>query len=237
MFNSHKIIKKLSLIAAGVGLATAGITAVTNTTSITVQAKTRIILAKKPSQIRHYIKLANRKGTHYFKHPVGMVDFEADNALEHFHMNGKFDDNTATESNIGTTIIGTKTIDNKHYFIEKWHTLVLAKAYNPARGYKVKHAFDVYSLPETAMTPIDKAEAHGQQVETIYKGAKVMICSPKTKFGRVVHNGVAYRGVILEDGPYLMMKEKDMKKLVPYTGHICGQTYFKNGTMTNSGVY
>lgn len=222
-----------------------------STNANTVAAKTRHIYVQSTKQQNHYIKLANRPGTHYFKgykvtmagwgsgmSEDGLDEYGNDGALT-YKMNGQVDhDYTATDG-IEATIIGTKSIGNKHFFISKVDgekTLVLARNFAVPTMYRLKKGHHI-----TEYKPSYVMKSNGvygnvdwkhlrlhsigyHEFNHKYKFAVMLVLSPKVESGRVWYNGEAYRP-ISDDGNGWFIKEKDIKKdLKKATGYVSPST-------------
>lgn len=135
-----------------------------------VAAKTKIIMVKSTKQQNHYIKLANRKGTHYFKgYKVKMQSFSVgtdcqtyeaafgdtgyDTGSPVYKMNGTIDhDSEYLSDGYQIEAIGTKTVNGKHFFISKDEDgkyLNLASDFYMPTSYRIKkgHKMKLYCIP------------------------------------------------------------------------------------------
>lgn len=219
-----KLVKKLSIIAL-TGLALGG-TVIVNLDS---PAKTQTVKAEKvpkwilrkygrtrktvpTKQYNHYIKLANRKGTHYFKIDHFMRDWHLDNFVT-YSMHGKRLEtlNGSAGLPVGDDIIGTKTIGSKHYFITcdgEVVCLIHPNYFYAPTVYRVKKSQTIktYDLP-------DEDYYYGYRETWDRSIGKFLVANSNVAGGRRLYDGTAYRAIIYHDGFSGFIKESDMGKL------------------------
>ena len=80
ILEKHNLAKKLVSAAAMSFALLSGTYVVNNQTAQTVQAARRVVNVQTPGAISHYIKLANKPGTHYFHKQLEMLLYH------HYHI-------------------------------------------------------------------------------------------------------------------------------------------------------
>ncbi|MCO0808280.1 hypothetical protein QFX17_09935 [Lactobacillus helveticus] len=151
ILEKQNIVKKLVSAAAMSFALLGGAYLVNNQTTQTVQAARHVVNVQTPGAISHYIKLANKPGTHYFNKQLEMINWAANSPI--YNMHGEKPELTTTFG--GDDIVGTKTINDKHYFIANnypGHFLTLAKDYYAPVSYQINKGktLQTYNRGETS---------------------------------------------------------------------------------------
>lgn len=234
ILEKHNLAKKLVSAAAMSFALLSGTYLVNNQTTQMVQAARRVVHVNTASGHNHYIKLANRKGTHYFNHTVKMSDWAMGTGI--YSMSGKLED---TDSLSNTEILGTKTINGKHFFIATDHPgkfLVLANDYYAPTSYQVKRGqtVQVWGQEETTNDNGDIVY-HNNAIRYLkFHGGKYFMVLDKRGSRNTFTdaNGVVYRAVVESDGTSNFIKQSDLAKM-----HKAAHTYRINGAKFNKNGY
>lgn len=240
ILEKHNLAKKLVSAAAMSFALLGGTYLVNNQTTQTVQAARRTVHVNTVSGYNHYRKLANRKGTHYFGYTVKMSNWAMDGW--NYSMQGKAPDNNLDKMNslCDTEIIGTKTINGKHFFIATDHPgkfLVLAKDFYAPTSYQVKRGqtVQVWGQEETTNDNGDIVY-HNNAIRYLkFHGGKYFMVLDKRGSRNTFTdaNGVVYRAVVESDGTRNFIKQSDLAKMhkAAHTYRINGAKFNKNGRL------
>lgn len=243
----HKIFAAVISMAAFFTIGTVGL----STNSQAVSAKTRTIYVQSTKLQNHYIKLANRPGTHYFK--GYKVKMASDNAALNsvmdedkrcgtlaYKMNGQIDKSYDPTVAFAPTIIGTKTVGSKHFFITRdddGKHLALAKDFKVPTMYRLKkgHHITAYDIP--FLTNKDGVATYRNfgnpsfEVSDHFNSTKTrfLAVNTGTESGLVPWHGEKYRAFYITGGYGAYFKQSDIKKhLVPAKGMTDADKYNGN---------
>lgn len=234
ILEKHNLAKKLVSAAAMSFALLGGTYLVNNQTTQTVQAARRVVHVNTVSGYNHYRKLANRKGTHYFGYTVNMAGWAIDSGT--YSMNGKLVDHDVFFDD--TEILGTKTINGKHFFIATDHPrkfLVLANDYYAPTSYQVKRGqtVQVWGQEETHTEDGDIVyHNHAIRYLKFHGGKYFMVLDKRGSRNTFTDaNGVVYRAVVESDGTSNFIKQSDLAKMhkAAHTYRINGAKFNKNG--------
>lgn len=236
ILEKHNLAKKLVSAAAMSFVLLGGTYLVNNQTTQTVQAARRVVHVNTVSGYNHYRKLANRKGTHYFGYTVRMAGWAMENGI--YSMNGKLEDADVFFSD--GEILGTKTINGKHFFIATDHPgkfLLLAKDFYAPTSYQVKRGqtVQVWGQEETHTEDGDIVY-HNNAIRYLkFHGGKYFMVLDKRGSRNTFTdaNGVVYRAVVESDGTANFIKQSDLAKMhkAAHTYRINGAKFNKNGCL------
>ena len=238
ILEKHNLAKKLVSAAAMSFALLGGTYLVNNQTTQTVQAAHKNIYAHTATLHNHYIRLANRKGTHYFGYHIDMSDWCMGEYM--YHMNGKPYTADGEDALNHVDILGTKTLNGKHYFICDGHPgkfLVLAKNYYAPISYQVKRGqtVQVWGQEETTNDNGDIVY-HNNAIRYLkFHGGKYFMVLDKRGSRNTFTdaNGVVYRAVVESDGTSNFIKQSDLAKMhkAAHTYRINGAKFNKNGRL------
>lgn len=234
ILEKHNLVKKLVSAAAMSFALLGGTYLVNNQTTQTVQAARQHIIAPHTvAQYNHYIRLANRKGTHYFGYHVEMSHWAI--GADNYEMNGAPDHDEDAFFSV-CDIVGTKTIKGKHFFIvdnHPGHFLVLAKDFYVPTSYQVKRGqtVQVWGQEETTNDNGDIVYHNNAISYLKFHGGKYFMVLDKRGSRNTFTdaNGVVYRAVVESDGTANFIKQSDLAKM-----HKAAHTYRINGAKFNS---
>lgn len=235
ILEKHNLVKKLVSAAAMSFALLGGTYLVNNQTAQTVQAARRVVHVNTVSGYNHYHKLANRKGTHYFGYTVQMSDWAMGTGI--YSMSGKLEDNDSVSD---TVILGTKTINGKHFFIATDYPgkyLVLANDYYAPTSYQVNNGqtVQVWGQEETH-NDNGAIVYHNNAIRYLkfHGGKYFMVLDERGSRNTFTDaNGVVYRAVVESDGTSNYIKQSDLAKMhkAAHTYRINGATFNKNGRL------
>lgn len=173
-------------------------------------------VAQTTGQYNHYLKLAQRPGTHYFKHAIRLQSWEGETT-------GDGKDDTGANSVGYEVIIGTKTIGNKHYFItsneykRKAEGLATIKSFHVPTAYEVKpgQTIKIYDTTEDGLNT-------WVHMYTWKGGHHLLVYNPNTITGVKCHNGEKYVAIDDNDalGGYIKASDMSKLKLSTYRGSV-----------------
>lgn len=234
ILEKHNLAKKLVSAAAMSFALLGGTYLVNNQTTQTVQAARRVVNANTVSSYKHYRKLANRKGTHYFGYHVSMASWAM--GADNYSMSGRhYGDYNGILFGNNNDIVGTKTINGKHFFIDDnhpGHFLVLANDFNAPTSYQVKRGqtVQVWGQEETTNDNGDIVyHNHAIRYLKFHGGKYFMVLDKRGSRNTFTDaNGVVYRAVVESDGTANFIKQSDLAKM-----HKAAHTYRINGAKFN----
>lgn len=233
ILEKHNLAKKLVSAAAMSFALLSGTYLVNNQTTQMVQAARRVVHVNTVSGYNHYRKLANRKGTHYFGYTANMAEWAM--GADNYNMNGQHYGDY--DGGFGdTNIVGTKTVNGKHFFIvdnHPGHFLVLANDYYAPTSYQVKRGqtVQVWGQEETHTEDGDIVyHNHAIRYLKFHGGKYFMVLDKRGSRNTFTDaNGVVYRAVVESDGTSNFIKQSDLAKM-----HKAAHTYRINGAKFNS---
>lgn len=235
ILEKHNLVKKFVSATAMSFALLGGTYLINNQATQTVQAARRVVHVNTVSGHNYYHKLANRKGTHYFGYTATMSDWAMDTGV--YSMRGKLED---INNLCDTEILGTKTINGKHFFIATDHPgtfLVLANDFYAPTSYQVNRGqtVQVWGHEETH-TDNGDIVYHNNAIRYLkFYGGKYFMVLDKRGSGNTFTdaNGVVYRAVVESDGTCNYIKQSDLAKMhkAAHTYRINGATFNKNGRL------
>ena len=135
-----------------------------------------------------------------------------------------------------TNIVGTKTVNGKHFFIvdnHPGHFLVLANDYYAPTSYQVKRGQTVQTWNQVETTNDNGDIIYYNEVARRMKfhGGKYFMVLDKRGSRNIFTdaNGVTYRAAVTSDGLSMFIKQSDLAKM-----HKAAHTYRINGAKFNS---
>lgn len=238
ILEKHNLVKKLVSAAAMSFALLGGTYLVNNQTTQTVQAARRVVHVNTVSGYNHYRKLANRKGTHYFGYTAEIASWAM--GADNYTMQGKHHNDYDGNMFPDADIVGTKTVNGKHFFIvdnHPGHFLVLAKDYYAPTSYQVKRGqtVQVWGQEETHTEDGDIVY-HNNAIRYLkFHGGKYFMVLDKRGSRNTFTdaNGVVYRAVVESDGTSNFIKQSDLAKMhkAAHTYRINGAKFNKNGRL------
>ena len=235
ILEKHNLVKKLVSAAAMSFALLGGTYLINNQTAQTVQAARRVVHVNTVSGYKHYHKLANRKGTHYFGYTVYMSNWAMGAGV--YSTSGKLED---VDSVSDTEILGTKTIKGKHFFIafdDPGKFLVLANDYYAPTSYQVNRGQTVQTWNQIEIDNDngDIIYYNGAARRMKFHGGKYFIVLDKRGSRNTFTdaNGVTYRAAVTSDGLSMFIKQSDLAKMhkAAHTYRINGAKFNKNGRL------
>lgn len=233
ILEKHNLAKKLVSAAAMSFALLGGTYLVNNQTTQTVQAARRVVNVQTPGAISHYIKLANKPGTHYFHKQLEMINWAANSPT--YNMHGEKPELTTTFG--GDDIVGTKTINDKHYFIANnypGHFLTLAKDYYAPVSYQINKGktLQTYNRGETSDDNGDPVylDSVGKNLKFGH-GKYFMVLDKRGTGNRVKIQGEWYLATADQHGYLRYIKQSDLRKMhrAAHTYHVALAKFNKYG--------
>lgn len=225
ILEKHNLAKKLVSAAAMSFALLSGTYLVNNQTTQTVQAARRIVNVQTPGAISYYIKSANKPGTHYFHKQLEMINWAADSPT--YNMHGEKPEYTTTFG--GEDIVGTKTINGKHYFIANnypGHFLMRAKDFYAPVSYQINKGQTVQTY--------NRGQGRTENGDPVYydsvgknlkfgHGKYFMVLDKRGTGNRVKIQGEWYLATADQHGYLRYIKQSDLRKM-----HRAAHTYNVN---------
>lgn len=215
ILEKHNLVKKLASAAAMSFALLGGTYLVNNQTAQTVQAARRVVNVQTPGACSHYIKLANKPGTHYFNKQLEMINWAVDSPT--YNMNGEKPEYSTTFG--GDDIVGTKTINGKHYFIANnypGHYLAVAHDYYAPVSYQINKGQTVQTY--------NRGEGRTENGDPVYydsvgknlkfgPGTYFMVLDKRGTGNRVKIQGEWYLATSDQYGYFRYIKQSDLRKM------------------------
>ena len=215
ILEKHNFVKKFVSAAAMSFALLGGTYLVNNQTAQTVQAARRVVNVQTPGAIIHYIKLANKPGTHYFNKQLEMIDWAVDSPT--YNMHGEKPDYSITFG--GDDIVGTKTINGVHYFIANnypGHYLEVAHDYYAPVSYQINKGQTVQTY--------NRGEARTENGDPVYlnsvgknlkfgNGKYFMVLNKRGTGNRLKIQGEWYLATADQHGYFRYIKQSDLRKM------------------------
>lgn len=235
ILEKHNLVKKLVSAAAMSFALLGGTYVVNNQTAQTVQAARRVVNVQTPGAISHYIKLANKPGTHYFHKQLEMINWAADGPT--YNMHGEDPDCDVTFG--GSDVVGTKTINGEHYFIANnypGHYLTRAKDFYAPVSYQINKGQTVqtYNRGETRDDNGDAVylDSVGKNLKFGH-GKYFMVLDKRGTGNRVKIQGEWYLATADQHGYVRYIKQSDLSKMhrAAHTYNVAKATFNKYGNL------